>query len=91
MPVTSDNYPGQDAGVSSFGKRFIAITPSDTDALPEIYKGIVCGGTAGTIACVDSEGNEVAAYVGAGQLLQGIRPTQILETGTTATPLIGIR
>ena len=86
-----DQYPGQDAGLSSFSKGFVDITPSDDNDLPEIYKGILCGATAGTVACLDVDGNEVSAYVSAGQILQGIRPTRIKDTGTTATPLIGIK
>ncbi|HEX2879906.1 MAG TPA: hypothetical protein VHO25_10280 [Polyangiaceae bacterium] len=90
MAIT-DNFAGQEKGVSAFGKGFETITPSDTDALPTFYRAILCGATAGTVACVDDEDNEVTAYVSAGQILQGIRPKQIKETGTTATPLIGIR
>jgi hypothetical protein len=89
--ATGDQYPGQDAGLSSFSKRFVAITPDDDNDLPEVYKAIGCGESCGTIACVDAEGNEVSAYIQQGGVLQGIRPTRIKATGTTATPLFGIQ
>jgi len=85
-----DKYQGQEGGIQCFSQEFELITPSDSTNLPERYKAILCGGTAGPVTVHNHAGVSCVLYVGAGQVLQGVRPTRILATGTTATPLFGI-
>lgn len=73
------------------GDTAYAITPSDTvnEAIP--FRGLIIGGTAGTIALVTPNGDVVSLpatmVVGVVHSLRGVR---VNSTGTTATGLIGV-
>lgn len=66
--------------------RWTAITPHDSNELPELPKAIRCNG-AGTLMLVGEDGVAADFVVAAGEAL-ACRPRIVKATGTTAT---GIR
>ncbi len=85
-----NEFPNERPGVGDSADRWVTLTPHNSNVLPFKPKGIHVGATAGTIVCVDEAGNESTFYGGAGAFLP-IRPRIIKATGTTATPIIGLR
>lgn len=86
--MAEDKFQGQGQSLNSIGKRFRPITPDDDLDLEEIPKYLLVGETAGTIVCIDQDGNTSTAYGGEGQLV-ALRPTRILES-STASEIIGV-
>lgn len=82
-----DQFPNRMPGASA--REFFAITPDDDNDLPQYPQGIWVGG-AGSVALIGAPGSEPVILKAAkdGQLLV-IAPSRILETGTTATDLVG--
>ncbi len=80
--LLKSDTPGDDA---------FALTPSDTVNESKPFRGIIIGGTAGTIELVTPQGNVVSLpatmVVGVVHSLRGVR---VNATGTTATGLIGV-
>ncbi|HYE89045.1 MAG TPA: hypothetical protein VEA16_21995 [Vicinamibacterales bacterium] len=71
-----------------YGSGF-AITPSNTDNLPQVCTGLYVGG-AGAVAVVLNDGTVLTfVAVPAGTLLP-IQFRRINSTGTTATSLVGL-
>lgn len=92
MPIDTDPYAGQSAGVLTLGQDGETITPSDGTDLSTFYRYIQCGETGGVIKYYGRRGALGPTFsvpLAAGAVLQ-FRPTRILSTGTTATPLYGI-
>lgn len=83
-----DDYQGASGALNSLSTSFETITPSDGTNLAVIPRYVAVGATAGTVVCVDKDGNEITEHVEAGGLLK-CRPTRIKATGTTATPIHG--
>lgn len=74
-------------GITHVGRKFVAVTPSDSTILAPGAMGIYVGG-AGAIAVKDIDGVSVTfSAVPVGTQLS-ISPSQILSTGTTATNLV---
>ena len=86
MANPTDNYPGQDASLQTFGEYGEVITPS-ANKLARVYKYILCGGTGGSVTVEDKAGTSLVLYLNAGDVLK-FRPTKITAAG--ATPLIGV-
>jgi hypothetical protein len=82
------------------GRKLTLITPSDSVDIPNIYKALLIGGTAGNIAITAADGNFDAAGVvtatsnvipvTAGQTFDPVRVKRLWATGTTASPVYGI-
>ena len=68
-----------------------AITPSDTVDFPAPIRGLIIGGSAGTISVVGplDEVVSLPATMAAG-VIHSIRAKRINAAGTTATGLIGV-
>lgn len=77
-------------GATTAAVEFFAITPHDTDELPQVPRAIFVGG-AGDIAVRGQLGEDTVVFKGltAGQTLV-IAPVQVLLAGTTATNLVGL-
>lgn len=69
------------------GRNFFEITPNDSTDIPTRPDGIFIGG-AGTIEMQGTDDNAATFTVAAGTILP-ISPTRILDTGTTATGIVG--
>lgn len=81
-----DQFPARGAGASP--REFFAITPSDTEDLPQIPQAIWVG-TAGDLEIVDSTGETVVIPdVPGGQYWIGA-PVRVKAANTTASGLIG--
>lgn len=84
-----DRYATYAPGLESPARDGFAITPSDSDDLPEVTRALYVGGE-GTIAATLASGAELTfESVSAGTVLP-LRVSKILETGTTATAIIGL-
>jgi hypothetical protein len=90
MPGQDDFLAGHPLGRTTIAERHAVLTPHDTELLPFYPKAVVCGATAGTVVTVDKDGVEATYWLEAGQVLP-VRPRRIKATGTTATPLIGLK
>jgi len=88
MPVIAQDHLCADS-VASFANQF-AITPSDTDELPNVTRAIFIG-VGGTISCVavNDGSNPVSWNVPSGFILPG-RIRKVLANGTSATNIIGL-
>lgn len=70
----------------SSGYRFVAVTPSNSDNLPDGVRGLYVGG-AGNAVLVDTAGNAVTfTAIPAGSFL----PVQVLRVNSTNTTATGI-
>jgi hypothetical protein len=89
--MPQDNrYAGHPTGRTTIAEEHLVLTPHDTNPLPFYPKTVVCGATAGTVVVVDRFANEATYWLEAGQYLP-VRPHIIKSTGTSATPLIGLK
>lgn len=84
-----DRYESHADTLSSPAREAFAIIPSDTQALAQLPKAILIGGS-GAIAlrAIDSD-SDVVINVAAGQIIP-IRPEYVRVTGTSATNLVGL-
>jgi hypothetical protein len=64
-------------------KGMFAITPSDTNSLPEMAFGLICK-TAGTLHYVTAKGQEYTDTVAAGEEVK-CQVSKVFATGTTVT------
>lgn len=87
-----DPFAGYPSQLSAQGRKLKLITPDNANDLPEIYKALLIGGTAGNISIDDVDGGVTAAIipVTAGQVFDAVRVKRVRSTGTTATPIYGI-
>lgn len=67
-----------------------AITPSDTDDLPQYTRGLYVGG-AGTVVVLMADDEATVAFVAVptGSLLP-LRVQRVMNGGTTATNIVGV-
>lgn len=88
--MPADSFQGQGESLITFGTKWEAISPNDSEDLSRIYKYIVnATDAAGNVVCVDSAGTQTTFHLPAGQALY-VRPKRIKNTDTTVTSLIGI-
>lgn len=89
MPVTATDPMAFGSALDSPPTKAFAITPSDTDELTYVVRGIYVGG-AGNLKVMFRDDTVAVTFVGltAGSTVAG-RIKQVLSTGTTATNLIG--
>jgi len=85
-----DKFNGHPVGRMTLAERHAVITPADGTDIPFYPKAVVCGATAGTVVVTDKDGIDATYWLEAGQTLP-TRPVRIKDTGTTATPLIGLK
>jgi hypothetical protein len=85
-----DPFAELSKGRTTIAETHAVITPADGADLPFYPKAVVCGATAGTVVVTDKAGVDATYWLEAGQTLP-IRPVRIKATGTTATPLIGLK
>lgn len=90
MANLEDKFPGHPPALATLAIDWANITPHDTNDQPFFFKAVVCGATAGTVVCVSKAGVESTYWLEAGQILP-CRPAKIKSTGTTATPLMGLK
>ncbi len=74
---------------TSPGHQFFAITPSDTDALPHITRGIYVG-VGGDIAIEDPGETAVVFKNAIAGTIIPVMTRQVNSTNTTATNLVGV-
>jgi len=65
----------------------LAVTPSDTELLPQVTRGLYVG-TEGNIAVVMQDGSELDFVILAGWL--PLRVSKIKATGTTAADIVAL-
>jgi len=85
-----DAFTGHPKGRITIAEEWEDVTPHDTNPLAFYPKAVVCGATAGTVACISRGGKTSTFWLEAGQVLP-VRPSIIKLTGTTATPLIALK
>ncbi|HXF55640.1 MAG TPA: hypothetical protein VNK52_16120 [Hyphomicrobiaceae bacterium] len=68
----------------------VAITPSDATEYTPPLEGLMVGGT-GNVAITDMAGNVVTLTAPAVGVVHRIRARKIMQTGTTATGIVGLR
>jgi hypothetical protein len=78
----SDPFASNASGLTSPATEHYVIVPNDDEDLPVRPRAIYVDG-AGTAALQDANGQVVSYNLTAGQVLT-IRPTRVLEEGTTA-------
>jgi hypothetical protein len=78
-----DKFQGFTDTPSSPVKKHFAIVPSDSQDLADMPKAIYCQ-AAGNIVIRDSAGTDLTYAMTVGQILL-MRPTRVLQTGTTGT------
>jgi hypothetical protein len=84
-----DKYATYAPGLESPARDGFAITPSDSDDLPEVTRALYVGAE-GTVAVALASGASVTLEgVSAGTLLP-LRVSRVLATGTTASAIIGL-
>ena len=90
MPSTDfDRFESHADTLSSPAREAFAITPSDTEALAQLPKAILIGGSGTiTLRAIDSDA-DVVVNVAAGQIIP-IRPEFVRVTGTSATHRVGL-
>jgi len=78
-------------GVDGPSVGVITITPDNTNALPQHVRKLVLGsgGTAGTVRFQCIDGSQVTLDLTATKDIGPVVITQVLATGTTATPIVG--
>ena len=82
-----DRYGSNATGLTSPATRHFSITPSDTLDLA-IRPRALRFNTTGTVVVQDALGTQITYNVAAGEVLP-IRPARVMETGTTATGIVG--
>lgn len=75
---------------TTFRLGAFVITPSDAANLPDTAVGVLVGGTAGNIRVLTDAGDDITIAVTSFQTLP-IQVAKVFATGTTATPLYGLR
>jgi hypothetical protein len=82
--------PPRKGGIADVPQSFFAITPADDEDLPQSVRGIHVG-VAGNVAAIGAGDTEAVTFKGcqAGSTLLG-RFSRVLDTGTTATDLVGL-
>lgn len=90
--MADDPYEGQGQGLTTYGKTWEVITPSDSVDLSRVYKAIInASADDGVIVCDDHGATtSTAFFVGKGQDLYGIRPKRIRATDTTVALIVGV-
>jgi hypothetical protein len=84
-----DKFAYNGAGLESPATRWFAITPNDGADLAIKPRALYVGG-AGNVAISNAEGDSaVLVAVPAGTQLS-VRPDRVLNTGTTATGIVGL-
>lgn len=69
--------------------RWLAVTPSNTDSLPEGPPAAIIANVAGNVAVVDRNGTVMTIPIAAGVPLP-IEPVRINSTNTTATGIYAL-
>lgn len=85
-----DPRVGGEQGYTGSSKGWQTLTPNDAADLAFWPIAIEVGSTGGTVVMQDADGNQSTFYFAAGQQ-KALRPVRILATGTTATPIIGLK
>lgn len=90
MPVDKTTQFGPGSAFSSPARKAFAITPSDTQDLAFLPRGVYVGGD-GSLAVILADDTESVTFTGvpAASLLP-IRVKRVLATGTTASGLVGV-
>ncbi|NKX43600.1 spike base protein, RCAP_Rcc01079 family [Roseicyclus persicicus] len=87
--MTRDPFDDRRSGLNDPAEGLIQVTPSDTTDLGVICRGLYVG-NAGDVAVRASDNTEgVFENVAAGTFLP-VRARRVLETGTTATGILGL-
>lgn len=85
-----DDFQNMTAGLTAPASCGVAIVPSDTDNLDFATRALYIGGT-GNVALRLVSGDTITLRGLQGGNLYPLRVAQILDTGTTATNIIGLR
>lgn len=74
-----------------YGKIFHTITPSDTETITSLYRGVIVG-TSGNLVIVDKEGNQTVLPSLVAGIIHPIGEfTKIMSTGHGAGIVVGVR
>lgn len=84
-----DRYATYTPGLESPARDAFSVTPSDSDDLPEVTRALYVGGEGNVAASLASGAEVIFEGVSAGTVLP-LRVSKILQTGTTATAIIGL-
>lgn len=84
--VANDPFPGLPASPDHYDDGG-AVTPSDTDDLPNVASALYVGG-AGNISILTAKGTALTLNSVPVGILRGIRVRRVKSAGTTATDLV---
>lgn len=84
-----DRFQTLSPGLEAPASDGFAITPHDTNALPEVTRALYVGG-AGAISVILASGTSLTLSGIAGGTILPLRLRQVKATGTTATALVGL-
>lgn len=90
MAAPDDPFTGQDKGIQGGSKNWVTITPNDGTDLTFYPRAIAVGATAGPVVLTGLDGTDATFYFNAGEI-KFLRPVRVKATGTTATPIIGLK
>lgn len=88
-----DTFPGGPRQLVYPAAHAVAVSPSDSTALPFVSRGIYVGGTGNLAVVMQGDTTTTAvtfASVQAGSLLP-IRVTYVMNTNTTATNIVAVQ
>ena len=85
----SDTFDNHRPGLNSPAYGAIAITPDDSQPLGQVTRAIYVGGEGDLVVSMPEGETVTLAAVQAGAIYP-IRCTHVLQTGTTATGLVGL-
>jgi hypothetical protein len=85
----SDQFAAYGSGLFGSGTRQFAVTPHDTDELTNIPRAIYVAETGYVNMILMNDTVAVAIFLAAG-VPHPLRPKVILDTGTSATGIIGV-
>lgn len=85
-----DDYEGQDSSIIAASRNWVEITPHDTDKVTHFFKSIAVGGTGGPVVMKGTDGTAATFYFNPGDI-KPLSPSVVLATGTTATPIYGLK
>lgn len=84
-----DSYSTFATGLESPARDGFAITPSDSNTLPEVTRALYVG-AGGSVSLILASGATVTLSGVAGGTLLPLRTRQVRATGTTASAIVGL-